>query len=530
MKIFLCAFLAKSLICVVYHSGVDKSSCGTVILLLIGVITLDIKQEIKRSAKWTLLTELLGKLVTPVTGMILARLLDPSAFGVIASILIVTSFAEMFADAGFQKYLVQHEFFDITDEKKCFSVALTTSVTIGLAIWAGIFVFSEPIAELLHAPGLSLALQIAGICVVLNSASGIYSAMFRRAFRFDLLFRLRILVVLMPVIVTIPLAWAGMGYWALLGGTIAAALVSCLFQLRYSPYPLCFSFDAVVLREMASFSLWSLVEAITIWLSTWGGVFVVGHVMNSYYLGLYQNGTIITSALFALVSGPIIPVLFSALSRLQNDSQEFETIFLTLQKCVALILVPMGVGVYVYRDLAVQVMLGSQWHEADLFVGLIALAGCMSVIINNFVSEALRARGMPLLSCLSQVGFFVVMLPAVYYSAKVSFDALAIVRCLCELEINAIKVFMAIYFLHISGRQMLRNIVPCILCAGIMGGLAYSMRGLFGENYAWEVVTMLFAASLYLALISFWRDYREIMFWGWKKIAAKIHLYRDGAL
>ncbi len=495
------------------------------ISIFFGVIALDIKQEIKRSTKWTVLTELLAKLVTPVTGMILARLLDPSAFGVIASILIVTSFAEMFADAGFQKYLVQHDFLDEADTKRCFSVALTTSIAIAVVIWAGIWIFADLIAELLHAPGLSFALQIAGVCVVLNSVSGIYSAMFRRAFRFDLLFRLRILTVLVPLVVTIPLALMGIGYWALLWGTIASAAVSCLFQIKFSPYPFVLAFDVSTLKQMASFSLWSLVEAITIWICVWGGVFVVGYVMDSYYLGLYRSGTLLSNSLFALVSGPVIPVLFSALSRLQDDPGEFENIFLALQKCISLVLIPMGVGLFVYRDLAVQIVLGSQWHEADFFVGLAALEGCISVIINSFASEALRARGMPLTSCLSQIGYFVVMLPAVFYSAQISFDALAIARCLCGLELSVIKLLMLAYILQISGRKMLYNLFPCCLCAGIVGYTAHCMRRAYSESYIWQVATMLLAFILYLSLIWIRRDYREIVVAGIGKITERVGIH-----
>lgn len=67
--------------------------------------------KITAAGRWSALTEIAAKLVTPVTAMILARLLAPEAFGVVATVTMVVSFVEMFADAGFQKYLVQHEFF-----------------------------------------------------------------------------------------------------------------------------------------------------------------------------------------------------------------------------------------------------------------------------------------------------------------------------------------------------------------------------------------------------------------------------------
>ena len=66
--------------------------------------------KIVAAAKWSVITEVLAKLITPLTNIILAHMLAPTAFGILATIMMVISFAEMLADAGFQKFLVQHEF------------------------------------------------------------------------------------------------------------------------------------------------------------------------------------------------------------------------------------------------------------------------------------------------------------------------------------------------------------------------------------------------------------------------------------
>ena len=62
------------------------------------------------ATKWSAITEVVAKLISPITSMVLARLLAPEAFGVVATITMIVTFAEIFTDAGFQKYLIQHEF------------------------------------------------------------------------------------------------------------------------------------------------------------------------------------------------------------------------------------------------------------------------------------------------------------------------------------------------------------------------------------------------------------------------------------
>ena len=80
----------------------------------------EMDNKIKDATKWTFGTEALGKVITPVTSAVLAHILTPEAFGVVAAILVVTSFAEMFADAGFQKYFVQHDFCDEKENRMPF--------------------------------------------------------------------------------------------------------------------------------------------------------------------------------------------------------------------------------------------------------------------------------------------------------------------------------------------------------------------------------------------------------------------------
>ena len=72
----------------------------------------NLNKKIVNATKWSTITEVMAKLVAPISSMVLARLLTPEAFGVVATLNMVIAFAEIFTDAGFQRYLIQHEFKD----------------------------------------------------------------------------------------------------------------------------------------------------------------------------------------------------------------------------------------------------------------------------------------------------------------------------------------------------------------------------------------------------------------------------------
>ena len=76
----------------------------------------NIYAKVGNATKWSAITELLSKVVTPISNMALARILAPEAFGIVSTITMITSFADIFTDAGFQKYIIQHQFTD-ADER-----------------------------------------------------------------------------------------------------------------------------------------------------------------------------------------------------------------------------------------------------------------------------------------------------------------------------------------------------------------------------------------------------------------------------
>ncbi|MGD1419388.1 oligosaccharide flippase family protein, partial [Enterococcus faecium] len=67
------------------------------------------EKKIINGTKWSVIGEFSGKIITPIINMVLARLLIPSEFGVVINITIITSFADILTDGGFQKYIIQRE-------------------------------------------------------------------------------------------------------------------------------------------------------------------------------------------------------------------------------------------------------------------------------------------------------------------------------------------------------------------------------------------------------------------------------------
>jgi PST family polysaccharide transporter len=173
----------------------------------------NINMKIVKATKWSTLTEVIVKMLSPITNMILARILTPEVFGIVASITMITSLAEIFADAGFQSYLVQHEFKNEEELNNSTTVAFWSNFAISCFIYILIFTTRNHIANMLRNPELGFAISIAGLNILLTAFSSIHIARYRRNFDFRTLFFIRIISSVVPFFVTIPIALIYKNYW-----------------------------------------------------------------------------------------------------------------------------------------------------------------------------------------------------------------------------------------------------------------------------------------------------------------------------
>lgn len=449
----------------------------------------DLNKKVGQATKWSSITEIATKLIAPLTNAILARLLAPEVFGVVATLTLVVSFAEIFTDAGFQKYLVQHEFQDEDDLNLSTNVAFWTNLIFSLAIWGGIALFATPIAKLVGSSGYESAIIVMSAEIPLLAFSSIQMARYRRDFDFKNLFMVRMVVALVPLVITVPAALIFRSHWALVIGTLAKDILNAVVLTLRSGWKPRLRYDFSKLKEMISFSLWTMVENVTIWLTSNVDVFLVGAVLSSYYLGLFKTTITTANGYMGIITAATTPVLFSALSRCQDDEGEFKNVFFRFQRMVAMLVFPLGFGVFVYRDLATTILLGSQWMETADFLGLWFLTSSLTIVFSSYNSEAFRSRGKPKLSILVQVLHLAVLVPVLMWGVGQSYHVLTVTRALVRLEIVLVSVIVMQFAVGIRFTAILKNVLPQLVSALVMAAAGTGLR-MVCPGLLWEIVSI----------------------------------------
>lgn len=481
----------------------------------------ELKSKVADATKWSALAEVTGKLVSPITTIVLAHVLTPEAFGVVTTLTMVIAFAEIFTDAGFQRFIIQHEFVDEDDKDKSVNVAFWSNLAMSCILWGGIALFADPLAAFVGSPGLGFVLIVACASIPLEAFSSIQMAVFKRNLDFKVLFYLRLCSVIIPLIVTIPLALWLRSYWALVFGTIAVNLSNAVILTLRSPWKprLYYSFGR--LKMMLSFSVWSMFDAILIWATSYLEIFFIGCMLSSYYLGIYRTSITTVSQFTSIITSAVLPVIMPALSRTQHNFKEMRELLLEIQKYLGILLLPIGFGLFMFSGLVTDIMLGSQWQEAVPFIGIWGLMEVITVVFTRICSNVFPAIGKPKISVVIQILHLVVLVPAVYISIDYGFSTLFYTRSLIRLQSVVVYMIFIYYAIKLSPLSMIGNLLPEFLSCLLMTFTAACLLRISSDNFI-SFLWIGVCAGVYISFLYLFPKERVII----KKLRSKVYKRR----
>jgi PST family polysaccharide transporter len=219
----------------------------------------------------------------------------------------------------------------------------------------------------------------------------------------------------------------------------------------------------------------------------------------------------IVGQIMGLITAATTPILFSSLSRLQDDESAFNELFFKFQRLVGLCVIPIGVGMLCYSDLLTDILLGEQWLQTAPFIGLWGLTSAVTIVLSHYSSEVYRSKGRPKLSVLAQFLHLIVLAPAVYISIQHGFETLYVTRSLVRLELILVNLLIMYLVIKISPWQMLKNISYPLIASVIMGIVAFLLKTL-SPSLLWQIASIVICACIYFAIVMINADNRKSLY------------------
>ena len=353
-----------------------------------------------RALQWSFLSELASKGVQPVVFVVLASLLSPGDFGVMAAALMVTALSQVFWEAGMGKALIQRQ--DNVEEAA--SAAFWINIVLGILTALALFGLAGQIAEkIFHDERVMSVIRVMTLHVLLGSVSSIHTALLQKELQFKKLFWVRFSTTSLPGLVAILFALQGFGYWALVIGAVVGQVAQVLILWRISSWrPQC-KFDFKVAKDVGRFGTWVVIGGLLTWFYIWADSLVVGIYLGSDEMGLYRTGSQFTIMLFALFFSPAMPVLYSQMSRIDQKKEHLRNIADKIIGVMTIIAIPTAIVIYSLSDSIGHSVFGSQWLGIGFVIGVMALMHGFSWVV-GMNGEIYRAIGKPALETLVTAG------------------------------------------------------------------------------------------------------------------------------
>src|SRR5690606_12642380 len=152
----------------------------------------------------------------------------------------------------------------------------------------------------------------------LTAFTSIQIALIKREFQFNKLFLLRLINLLVPLVVTIPLALINMSYWAIIIANLSIYIIQTIVLYTIKGWRPSFYYSFNIINGIFSYSSWMIIKSFYIWLTGWIDVFIISFIFTKYQVGLYKTSINMVSSIMSIVTTSLLPVLFSGLSRLNN--------------------------------------------------------------------------------------------------------------------------------------------------------------------------------------------------------------------
>ena len=306
---------------------------------------------------WTIGERIIVKFVGFVISVILARLLLPEDYGVVALVLVFIAIIDIIAESGFGGALIQKKDADAID----FSSVFFFSIVFSIILYMFLFFSSEYIAVFFNLPILVPIIKVMGIKVLFSGINTVQNAFAAKNMLFKNFFFSTLAGTLVSAIIAVPMAYQGYGAWALVAQNLSNTIINTIFlwfTLRWRP---CFAFSLTRMISLFSFGAKLLVASVIHTTYSELRNVLIGKLYTITDLGFYSRGRSFPMILLDGINIPISRVLFPAISKKQDDSAVVKSMTKRSIKVSAYIVLPLMAGLAAIAEPLVQLLLTDKW-------------------------------------------------------------------------------------------------------------------------------------------------------------------------
>ncbi len=369
-------------------------------------------RRITTGATWLILQRFAIRIIGLLSTIILARLLVPADFGLVALATTLVTVLETLFELGFDLTLIQNQ----SADRKLYNTAWTLQVLRGAIAALILLAAAQPMALLYDEPRLFTIMLWLSLVAFANGIQNIGIVEFRKDIKFDREFYLFVGGKLAGFVTTVTLALIWRDYHALIAGIVAGRLGILTLTYVMHPYRPWFSLENG--RSFLHFSKWLALNNVVAVLKSRLDTFIVGKISGTAAVGFYNVGFEISNLTSSELIWPVSRVLFPGFAKMSGDRARLAQSFVDSISVMVFLAVPLGVLVAIGAEQIVHLFLGPKWLTVIPLIQILTLYGLLSLPSANTTALYL-ALGRPDLVMWRNLPSVLILIPGLVISTRI---------------------------------------------------------------------------------------------------------------
>lgn len=431
-----------------------------------------------------------------ILGVILARLLTPGEFGMIATIMIIISISEVFVNSGFRQAIIRKP--HVTQED--YSTAFFFNFAVGILFSIIIFFSAGWFSVFFKNTELKPIIQVLGAGLILNSVAFTQDAQLSRRIDFKLLTKVSVTASLSSGIIAVIMAFAGFGVWSLVAKFLLRLAISSSLLFIWNKWKPSWVFSKSSFRELFGFGSKLLASGLVVKLFQNLNYFVIAKFFSAAELGFYTRAELFKNWLSGNVASTITEVGFPTLAKVQDDPVRMKHVFREMFRSTGFVIIILMAGLFATSDAMVIALLGDQWRPSIEFLQLFCILGIIQPL-NSMNINVLNVVGRSDLYLKLQIISESIAFPTIFLGIIFGIKALILGRIFSTMISFVLFNIYAARYTNYTVKEELKDILPGLLLGTFMGATVYAL-GIITDFGHWPTLIMQILTGIVIVVFS----------------------------
>jgi lipopolysaccharide exporter len=430
----------------------------------------DIDKKIAAGAAWMVSLKMVDRGLGLVSTIVLARLLLPEDFGLVAMAMLLIGAMQLLISFSFDVSLIQNPHAG----RDQFDTAWTFTALFSVVCAAMLALAAPAAAEFYREPRLQDVIYLLAAGFALQGFSNIGTVHFRRDMRFDLEFKFLLGKRLSSLFVTLPLAFLLQSYWALVIGQFSGTLMSVALSYMVSDYRPRLSLRAR--SELYHSSKWLVANNILQFMNGRAVELIISRMAGPQALGIYTISAEISTLPSTDLVAPMNRAAFPGYAKVASRKEELRSSFLHVISMIALIALPAGIGILSVADIMVPLVFGPAWLGAVPLIQVLAVYGVIQALQTNIhyvymaIGENRIITYLASLQLMICIGFLVI---GIRHAGASGAAWALLATAVCMIPVNQVLIARR---LELGALTFLQKLMRPLLASAVMGAAVWAIK------------------------------------------------------